>query len=109
MPCHDFSCKKCHTEFEDFCPKHDQSGVYLDVKCPGCGSNDHKLIPSVFGFAFSNPIGTSKMDNFEYAAGHNLDKAKAIRRQGEASNHMGPNVHPDIHDLDRSGVFGEVQ
>ena len=109
MPCHDFACGDCGTYFEEFCQKHDDTGKYTDVACPSCRSHEHKLIPSVFGLSFADPTTSSKFDNFEYRAGYNLDKARGIRRQGEASNHMGSNVHANIDDLNRPGVFGEVQ
>lgn len=86
MPVYEFSCVSCNHEFEEFTP-YDESGTYPNVACPKCGSKKkEKLFPSKMTIV--GPT-SSKMDNFNYRAGFNLEKAKGERRAAEAASHMG--------------------
>lgn len=89
---------------------YDTTGKYKKVKCPGCKSGSKtKLANSIRAIVFTNPRGTSKADSFTYVAGHNMEQAKGERRAAESRSHVGASPYNDINDLDRNGVFGEVQ
>lgn len=110
MPVYNFRCNICENWFEEFVRSYDPSESYPDIKCPGCGSYDKKKIPSIPSPAiFTQKEGTSKMDNFEYRAGHNMDRAKGERRAAEAASHMGPSPYNPIDDISSGKYFGEVQ
>lgn len=95
MPTYEFECKKCKSEYEEFVP-YDATGKYKGVKCPSCGSKSKKkLMPSKV--AIGGPT-SSKMDNFGYRAGFNMDKAQGERRAAEAASHMGTQPFNDIDD-----------
>jgi hypothetical protein len=49
------------------------------------------------------------MDNFEYRAGYNMDKAQGERRHAEAASHMGQTPYNSIDDITSGKNFGEVQ
>lgn len=64
---------------------------------------------------FANPRGTSKEDSFSYMAGHNMEGAKALRRNAEEHTHMGTAGQTNFYDKSHgeditSGKFeGEVK
>lgn len=111
MPQYEFSCKKCDCVYVELA-SWDKTGKYPGVKCPKCSSKrKKKLMPSSIGVSFTNPVGTSKMDSFEYAAGYNMEKAKGERRAAEAASHMGntPDIYNQIDDLNKDANWGEVK
>ena len=80
MPMYDFRCKKCEHEWDVLTP-YDETKEYKSVKCPECGSNKkEQLIKGCF--AIGGPT-SSKMDNFGYRAGYNMEKAQGERRAAE--------------------------
>jgi len=64
----------------------DETEVYEGVVCPKCKSSNKNKLISLFGIL--GPT-SSKMDNFGYRAGYNMEKAKDCRRQAEEASHMG--------------------
>lgn len=110
LPNYNFQCKECKKEFSDLQP-FDPKGKYPDVRCPKCNSKKKKLMPSSANLKFSNPQDTSKWDNFSYRAGYNLESAQDLRREAEASSHMGKDPYnaAGIDDINRGDLFGEVQ
>jgi putative FmdB family regulatory protein len=110
MPCYEFVCDKCSTRFENFVRKYDDTGVWADVVCPDCGSDEKKKVPSLPAAPmFTDPRASSKFDNFEYRAGWNLDKAKGERRVAEAKSHMGQTPYRTIDDVSSGKYEGEVK
>lgn len=80
MPLYEFECKKCEHCWE-YMTKYDPDGLYPEVVCPECGSGEkEKLMPR--SFAIGGPT-SSKMDNFGYRAGYNMEKAQGERRAAE--------------------------
>lgn len=51
---------------------------------------------------FTNPKESSRWDNFEYRAGHNMESAKQDRRNAESLSHVGANPYQD-----QEGISGE--
>ena len=103
-----FFCKKCELEFEHLCKYEERDAV----KCPEC--NKKKSVEKRLGacnITFSNPKGTSKMDNFSYAAGYNLEKAQGERRAAEAEAKVRgiKNPYNRIDDISSGVNFGEVK
>lgn len=114
MPIYEFRCKKCENKYDLLC-SYDKTEKYPKVKCPECGSKSKEKLVSMFSATFGNPVGTSKEDSFSYMAGHNMEKAKGLRRHAEEHTHMGmpgqANFYDKSHDEDvTSGKFeGEVK
>lgn len=108
MPLYTFLCKKCNNEYDELC-SYDSKGKYKGVKCPACKSSKKEKQVTTFGVSFVNPIGTSKMDNFEYQAGWRLDRAKDERRAAEAKSHVGSSPYNNIDDINSGENFGEVK
>ena len=106
---YDFKCSKCTNIWEELCD-FDNKGRYKGVQCPHCGSKRKtRLITGLPVIKFTDPKGTSKMDNTEWAWGYNLEKAQNERRAAEAASHMGTNVHVPIDDLNNGDYFGKVK
>lgn len=98
MPNFDFQCSSCDKVYEAL-TVYDASGVYDGVVCPKCQSNKKtKLIGC--NFNIGGPT-SSKMDNFGYRAGFNMEKAQDCRRAAEAASHMGADPYS-------TGEFGKV-
>ena len=108
MALYEFLCTCCQTKYEEIAV-YDETGIYPDVACPKCGSSEKIKEHSLFGFVFTNPVGTSKMDKFDYRAGYNMEKAKGERRAAEEHSHMGANPYNNIDDISHGKFFGEVQ
>lgn len=104
MPIYEFRCEKdsCEKEFEEICSYDDVENK--KIKCPSCNSAENviKLISQV-KLSFANPAESSRSDNFEYMAKHNMEKAKSERRHAETASHMGPDPHVDINDIESMG------
>lgn len=94
MPMYCFHCKSCEFNFEVLLSMKDKS----KPKCPECGKKKavDRLISQV------NILGptSSKMDNFEYRAGYNLNKAQNESRaaQEEAAK-KGVSGYRNIDDI----------
>jgi putative FmdB family regulatory protein len=94
MPTYVYRCPKCENQ-QDVIHSMSKSP---SVKCSVCGE---KCVRDVMagitanpgGIIFKNPEGTSKMDNFEYRAKHNMGKAAAHREAAAAKSHVGPNPY----------------
>lgn len=71
MPNYEFRCKECSHVFEHLCTWKEYDDGFPGLNCPECqGSIGHTLtVPGIIGTS-------SKMDNFEYAAEKNMDKAR---------------------------------
>ncbi len=108
MPIYVFECLDCQHDYEEYTSR-DDTGVYEKVSCPICHSVQKKKMPARFAFNFGNVVGTSKMDNFGYRAGHNMENAKNERRVAEAASHMGSAPYNPINDVDSGEYFGEVE
>lgn len=80
MPYYNFECKKCETNWEEMA-SYDPKSIYPTVKCPKCGHKKKDKLCT--GFGIGGPT-SSKMDNFNYRAGFNMEKAKTERRNAEA-------------------------
>lgn len=103
MPNFSFACQDCNYRYDAF-EKYDPSGEYKKVLCPKCSSasKSQRLgAPSIVGQTRSN------MENYEYRANHNLEKAKQERRDAEAKamnpayDRLGPEpmVDPGNYDV----------
>jgi putative FmdB family regulatory protein len=88
MPIYDFKCKKCGEVFEELCRVDEKPSCK-------CGSLETEKLISSFAVTFADPTDTSKMDSFEYRAGFNMEKAKAVRRNAQQHDHMGVNPYND--------------
>jgi putative FmdB family regulatory protein len=90
MPSFVFQCSKCQHVFEELCGVEDRK----KVKCVKCRS---KKIQQVF--TPPTIIGTSsKMDNFDYAAQKNFDRAQGesrTAREEAAARELDPYRHID--------------
>lgn len=92
MPLYDFACE-CGEEYEEFV-HYDDTGEYPDVECPKCQSKKKtKLFPG--NVTIGGPT-SSKMDNFEYRAGFNMEKAQGERRAAEAASRVGANPYKEL-------------
>lgn len=101
MPLYEYECqsKKCEqgkfevllsiSEFTDVCENK------KTVKCPTCNSKRVQKQVSAPSVNFTDPRGTSKMDNFGYRAAFNMEKAKSERRAAEQASHVGSNPYLD--------------
>jgi len=75
---YDFECKKCQHVYEEY-TDYDPKGKYPKVKCPNCQSKAKiKLIASSINIGGPTK---SKMNNFEYRGGLNMENAKDLRRR----------------------------
>lgn len=93
MALYQFECKKCKSEYDAFAP-YDETGKYKGVSCPNCKSKSKVKLINV-----PKPLGTrSRMNNFGYRAGKNMEKAKGERRTAEALSHMGSTPYHAIDD-----------
>lgn len=82
MPSYDLQCTKCDHIYDVLVP-YDK---VKDCTCPECGSKKkEQLITRV---NIGGPT-SSKMDNFGYRAGFNMERAKGERRKAEELSHMG--------------------
>lgn len=82
MPFYDFQCSQCEHIWNEL-TSYDKTDVYEKIICPECSSNKKQKLISTF--AIGGPTA-SKMDNFGYRAGFNLEKAKGERRAAEAAS-----------------------
>ncbi len=109
MPLYNFSCKKCDHQYEELTPIDDK-GKYPKVKCPACGSKKKVKIPSLTARAiFTDKTGTSKMENFGYRAGYNMEQAQDCRRAAESKSHVGSMPYDGIDDIQSGKYFSEVK
>lgn len=92
MPIYEFSCNECKYQYE-FLSKYDETEEYPSVSCPKCQSKVKKKVPSICSFAFAQVEGTSRMERFDYRAGHYMNKAQAERRAAEEFSHVGANPY----------------
>lgn len=110
MPCYDFACLDCEARYEDFSFKHDETGAYPGIKCPSCGSEHKKIVPSPFAFNFANPVGTDRYNNsHDYRFFHKLPDAKAEREAELKRNPDAASVYREIDDVSCGEHFGEVK
>lgn len=100
MPIYEYKCK-CGHSFEDLC-SFDEADK---VKCEKCKKKAQRQIPSRQAFIFDNVKSTSKWDNFDYRAQHNMEKAKEERRAAELASKESP--YKEIDDTNLPGVFGK--
>lgn len=104
MPMYCFHCKSCEFNFEVLCSFNARS----KQKCPECGKK--KNVSQRIGQI--NILGptSSKMDNFEYRAGYNLNKAQNESRaaQEEAAS-KGINGYRNIDDISSGTNFDPSQ
>ena len=94
MPTYVYKCTKCSKE-QDVLHGMSESPR---VKCPVCGNKCVKDVMAGIagnpgGIIFHNPEGTSKMNNFEYRAKYNMNKATEQRRAAATKSHVGPNPY----------------
>jgi|APGre2960657444_1045066.scaffolds.fasta_scaffold490376_1 putative FmdB family regulatory protein len=108
MPFYEFICKKCNSEYEDLC-KYDPTEKYKDVECPKCKSKKKEKIVSAAIVTFSNPVGTSKFESFEYRAGYNMEKAKSERRAAEKATQDTIPAYVPLDDIKSGKNFGKVK
>lgn len=94
MALYDFKCKDCGKSYDSFA-SYDETEEYPSVNCPKCGSGSKKKIPSLVSLGRTS----SKMDNFGYRAGYNMERAQGERRFAEENSHMGTDVFDPIDDM----------
>jgi len=107
MPIYDFICEKDDCElkgdtFEEMLlfSEVEEMGNEIKVDCPSCNCKEDVVqYLNVPGIGFTS----SKLENFEYRAGHNMAKAKRERRAAAAQSHMGAKPHMSINDIDKFG------
>jgi putative FmdB family regulatory protein len=93
MALYDFVCSDCGEQYEELTP-YDETGAYPSVECPKCKSQKKtKLFPD--NMTIGGPT-SSKLDNFEYRAGFNMEKAKKQRREAEAASRVGASPYKDL-------------
>lgn len=75
MPNYEFQCKnkKCSNYFEEVCTISDFDADFPEVRCPKCKSKKIKRLLSGCPVFLNSP---DKMNNFEYAAEKNFEKAQ---------------------------------
>jgi putative FmdB family regulatory protein len=100
MPIYSFPCDSCKEVFQTICKFGEEETI-----CEKCGSNLKRSMaldmPTVI---FKQPQTSSKWENFDYRAKHNMERAEAERR---AANAASGETHPyqEINDFDTKGVF----
>ena len=109
------------------CKKHYPAGIkdnsfnkkqVAAIKCPICKSKKHIIMRSVSSYGWIGGMTDSKMENFEYRAHINMDKATAERRNAESLTKQGSgyeqfhdttsndlNLDEGIHDNEESIVL----
>jgi putative FmdB family regulatory protein len=109
MPLYEFTCQKCHIEYDDLCA-FDASGKYPDVKCPKCGSVKKTKLLSVANFTFAQPEGTDRYNNHhDYRWKHKQPQVRKERAMAEAASKMGHTPYNPIDDVSGGEFFGEVE
>lgn len=99
MPTYSFQCNKCDIEYDEL-TNYDESGEYLDVKCPECESEDKtKLI--------SAPRSSFNKNSHSYRFGHSVEKAKDLRSLARRT--QGDPGYNHIDDIKSGKHFGEVE
>jgi putative FmdB family regulatory protein len=75
MPNYEFRCskKKCAHLFEEICSFKDFEAGFPKIKCPKCKG---KKVVKLMNFTVNALNSTDKMNNFEYAAEKNFEKAQ---------------------------------
>jgi len=107
MPTYEFKCEECGLKYSDL-TRYDETGEYPDTFCPSCNSVKKTKLMSVPGaIMFTNPEGTDKMNNPEWAFGYKLEKAQADRRAAQAA--QGDAGYNSIDDISGGEYFGEVE
>jgi predicted nucleic acid-binding Zn ribbon protein len=104
MPEYNLKCssKKCGHEFTAICSFKDYDAGFPGVECPECGKKKVKT----FGLNNVFFIGSSdKMNNFEYAAKTNFNKAQveSITAKEEAIKKGVKSPYADLPDLTDNG------
>ena len=109
MPQYEFECKNCEKEYMEL-TRYDESGMYKDVVCPHCGSEDKIKLVSTCNHTFANPEGTGKWENsstgHDYRFKHNLPKVLAEREAAERAQ-LGLDGKNPYRELDDANKFGE--
>jgi putative FmdB family regulatory protein len=105
MPEYEFCCvsKKCGNEFKALCSFQDYDEGFKNVKCPKCGKKKPKKVFSLNSVHFvGNP---DKMNNFEYAAHKNFDKAQqeSAGARDEARKKGVVSPYADLPDFTNNG------
>ncbi len=103
MAFYDFQCEICDLVFEAR-THYDKTGEYPDVIC-SCGSKKKQKLVSIPNLGHT----ASKLDNFGYRAGFNMNRAQGERRFAEEKSHMGQQPYNAIDDISHGRAFGEVQ
>jgi putative FmdB family regulatory protein len=102
MPLYEFSCNKCTAEF-DALASYDDTGLYVSVICPKCGSHEKTKIMSMFAFNFTNPVGTDRWNSDSQGHGYRYKtkapQVAAERALAEATSHMGSTPYSNINDM----------
>ena len=102
MPIYDFVCtkKKCKKEFQKICSFKEDLNT---VKCPACNGKVKKVF-DIETLRIHISGTTSKMDNFEYAAKKNMNKAQneSSRAREEAAK-QGINTYNNLPDFTDNG------
>lgn len=104
MPEYSFRCskKKCSYEFEEICSFSDFDNNFVDVKCPECGK---KKPNKIFVVNRVHSVGGSdKMNNFEYAAEKNMERAQIESHTArEEAAKKGINSYNNLPDFTDNG------
>lgn len=108
LPTYNFECKNCNKIYETLA-SFDPKGKYASVSCPHCNSKKKKKLLNDANIKFAQPKDTSKFDNFNYRAGYNLEQAQNLRRDAQASSHMGTDPYMPIDDITSGRNFGKVK
>jgi putative FmdB family regulatory protein len=94
MALYNLSCEKCGLIFDELCTWEELA----KVRCQKCKSKKINKNPTCPTVVFTDPLGTSKMENFGYRAGYYMNKATTERRNAEAKSHMGTTPFGNVPD-----------
>lgn len=95
---YEFECLDCNTKFEEL-SQYDESGIYPNVLCPECGSDNKIKVPSRVTCNFTNPIGTDIFNKHDYRHWWNIHRKGGSleqRKVAQERSHMGANPYPHI-------------
>jgi putative FmdB family regulatory protein len=110
MPTYEFKCKKktCGTVFSELCSFTEFDAGFPDVRCPECNGKKVEI-----GLGCASALNsTDKMNNFEYAAEKNMERAQgesaAARDEARKKGLRSPYADlPDFTDNGRRMNFTE--
>ncbi len=99
MPRYEFKCKTCQKKYDEL-TSYDELGVYADVTCPDCGSDQKDKLVSCCA-----PMPNK--DSHDYRFFKKIENDRGQREAAEAA--QGPAPYNSIDDVSGGEFFGEVE